>query len=126
MNTMLFENLDKMGQREAVLSSLEKFAEALDVNFLKSIQYEGATEADRCAAEAILWCVDVVNRHGGLNLSSAIQRVYAYSSVSDPVCEIYEIAQTPDPEQPAFPTKTEDVYGCRAILYAMDLAGATL
>ena len=127
MNEITPENRE-VATREEILTALKKYAEHLNVNHLKSVQEGGVTaaEAEKCAARAILWCIDSVNQHDGLDLSRAIQRIYAYSLVPEPVREVYQIACTLDPAYPEFPTKTEDVHGCRAILYAMDLAGATL
>lgn len=127
MNENISENRER-ASREEILTALKKYAERLDVSHLKRVQ-EGevtATEAEKCAAKAILWCVESVSRHGGLDILSAIQRIYAYSLASEPVGEVYDIANTPNPAHPTFPSKTEDVYGCRAILYAMELVGATL
>lgn len=116
----------EVASREEVLSALEEFAENLDVNHLKRVKEEevSATEAEICAATAILRCVELVNQHG-LVLLKAIKRIYLYSQVPDPVDIVYEIANS-DPERPIFPAQKEDIYGCKAILCAMKLAGATL
>ncbi len=121
------ENIE-LASREEILVALVKFTSPLNEQRLRGIQEDriAATSAEKYAAKAILACIDAVSEHGGLDLSSAIQRIYSYSLVPDPVREIYEIAYTPDPALPTFPTKTEDVYTCLAILYAMNSAGVRL
>jgi hypothetical protein len=114
--------------REEVLAALAQLSEYPDRTLLRGMKDETveATAAQRFAATAILGCIEAVEKRGGLNIGAAVNRIYMYSLTATPPAEIYQIAYTSDPAHPSWPTKTEDVYGCRAILEAMRLAGATL
>ncbi len=114
--------------RDEVLSALVMFAEPLDVRRLKEIQAAGcsATKAEKSAAAAILLCIDAVKKQVGLSLPSVLNRIYVYSHVPDPVREIYTNAYSLDAAHPTFPIQPADVYGCRAILDAMQLANTRL
>ena len=114
--------------RAAVLEALELFASSFDEECLRGIldRSADATEEEVCAATAILHCLTAVREHGGLDLAYLLNRIYVYAHGEGGADEIAAIAATRDPVHPPFPIKAEEIFACRAILEAIELAEATL